>query len=149
MSEQESRFIPTAVNVKFSDPSHLSIQHVNAMAVNAGSDEFFIMLGVVVPPDQEEMKATKETGYVVAQPVYRFAMSRDSMEKFLSLLAGQYDQQTSVMKELQRQRVSTSAEEGSREELLSDPLFQVAGIFEIDEPGWAERHEELLGEAYR
>jgi hypothetical protein len=35
------------------------------------------------------------------------------------------------------------------EELLSGPLFQVAGIFEIDEPAWAERHDELLGEAYR
>lgn len=34
------------------------------------------------------------------------------------------------------------------EELLSGPLFQVAGIFEIDEPGWAEKHDEYIAETY-
>ena len=34
------------------------------------------------------------------------------------------------------------------EELLSGPLFQVAGIFEIDEPGWADRHDEYIAETY-
>lgn len=34
------------------------------------------------------------------------------------------------------------------EELLNGPLFQVAGIFEIDEPGWAEKHDEYIAETY-
>ncbi len=34
------------------------------------------------------------------------------------------------------------------EELLSGPLFQVAGIFEIDEPGWADRHDEYIAETH-
>jgi hypothetical protein len=34
------------------------------------------------------------------------------------------------------------------EELLSGPLFRVAGIFEIDEPGWAEKHDEYIAETY-
>jgi hypothetical protein len=34
------------------------------------------------------------------------------------------------------------------EELLSGPLFQVAGMFEIDEPGWADKHDEYLAETY-
>jgi hypothetical protein len=34
------------------------------------------------------------------------------------------------------------------EELLSGPLFQVAGIFEIDEPGWADKHDEYIAETY-
>ncbi len=32
---------------------------------------------------------------------------------------------------------------------LSDPLFQVAGIFATGEPGWGRRHDELLAESYR
>jgi hypothetical protein len=116
MSQQESKDAPTSLNVKFTDASHLPIPHVNAMAVNTGSDEFFFTLGVVVPPDQEEMKAARETGYVVAQPVCRFAMSRDSMEKLLALMAGQYDQQTAIIQELQRKRTETSTEEVSRNE---------------------------------
>ena len=34
------------------------------------------------------------------------------------------------------------------EEELSSPLFQVAGIFAIGEPGWADRHDEYLTDAY-
>jgi hypothetical protein len=34
------------------------------------------------------------------------------------------------------------------EELLSGPLFQVAGMFEINEPGWADKHDEYLAETY-
>ena len=34
------------------------------------------------------------------------------------------------------------------QELLSGPLFQVAGIFEIDEPGWADKHDEYIAETY-
>lgn len=36
---------------------------------------------------------------------------------------------------------------GREEELLNSPLFQVAGIFSIGEPGWADRHDEYLAEA--
>ncbi len=28
----------------------------------------------------------------------------------------------------------------------SSPLFQVAGLFTVDEPGWIERHDEIIGE---
>jgi hypothetical protein len=34
------------------------------------------------------------------------------------------------------------------EELLNGPLFQVAGIFEIDEPGWADKIDEYIAESY-
>lgn len=30
----------------------------------------------------------------------------------------------------------------------TSPLFQVAGIFEIDEPGWADRHDEYIAETH-
>jgi hypothetical protein len=41
----------------------------------------------------------------------------------------------------QKKAVSTD------EELLDTPLFQVAGIFAIGEPGWADKHDEYLAEA--
>ena len=103
MSQQEPRAIPTPLNVKFADTSNLPIQHVNAMTIRSSSDEFFFTLGVVEPPDQEDLPAIQEVGYVTAQPTYRFAVTRDIMEKFLALMASQYDQQTVLVNQLQRQ----------------------------------------------
>ena len=111
MSQSESGPLPTTFNIKFADDSNLPIQHVNAMGIHSGSDEFFFTLGVVVPPDKEEVVAAIEAGYLVAQPIFRFAISRDSMEKFLALMAGQYDQQTTVRKQLLQQSSETSKKE--------------------------------------
>ena len=36
----------------------------------------------------------------------------------------------------------------SEKELLSGPLFQVAGMFAIGEPSWADKHDEYLAETY-
>lgn len=33
-------------------------------------------------------------------------------------------------------------------ELLNGPLFQAAGMFEINEPGWADKHDEYIAETY-
>ncbi len=89
---------------------------MNALSIRIGSDEFFFTLGVVTPPDQAEMAAVTEAGYVVAQPVFRFAITRDTMEKFLALMAGQYDQQTKVIKRLHRLGEQTNKEEVSGNE---------------------------------
>ena|SRR5438552_3397341 len=37
---------------------------------------------------------------------------------------------------------------GHKEAPLSGPLFQVAGMFAIGEPGWADKHDEYLAETY-
>ncbi len=37
---------------------------------------------------------------------------------------------------------------GDEEELFDSPLLQVAGIFAIDEQGWADRHDEYLAETF-
>jgi hypothetical protein len=107
LDQQEPKAVPTPINVKFSDASTLPIQHVNTMGVHSSSDEFFLTLGVVVPPDQEEAAKVLENGYIVAQPVYRFAVSRDTMAKFIEIMEGQYKQQTILIKELQKQRTET------------------------------------------
>jgi len=116
MDQTESEVIPQALNIRFADASSLPIPHVNAMGIHQGSDEFFFTLGVVVPPDQEELTAVMEAGYVIAQPVFRFAVSRDTMEKFLALMAGQYDQQTALNKRLHQQNSEASKKEASRNE---------------------------------
>src|SRR5712692_2006624 len=38
--------------------------------------------------------------------------------------------------------------EGRGEELQSHPLLDVAGMFAIGEPGWADKHDEYLAETY-
>lgn len=49
-------------------------------------------------------------------------------------------------------RNSTNAENKGLTEaeknLLNSPLFQIEGMFAIGEEGWADRHDEYLGEIY-
>lgn len=33
-------------------------------------------------------------------------------------------------------------------ELANDPLFQIAGMFASDQPGWVDRHDEYLADEY-
>lgn len=111
MSQSESAPLPRALKIKFADASNLPVQHVNAMGIHTGSDEFFFILGVVVPPDQEGVAEAIEADHIIAQPVFRFAITRDTMEKFLAVMAGQYDQQTALNKQLQQRSSEVSEDE--------------------------------------
>jgi len=73
-------------------------------------------LGVVQPPDQSEVAALVEAGHIEAQPVFRFAISRDTMEKFLAVMAGQYDEQTRAIKQLRSLMQKATKEEVSGNE---------------------------------
>ena len=116
MSQPELESTPVTLNIRFADASNLPIFHVNALGINASSDEFFFTLGVVKPPDQTQAAALREAGYVVAQPIFCCAISRDTMEKFLALMAGQYDEQTKVRNQLHQQSSEVSNKEGSGNE---------------------------------
>ena len=111
MNKPDLGSMPKTFNVTFADASHLPIHHVNAMGIRGGSDEFFFTIGIVEPPDQEQMAAVIEAGHVEAQPILRFAISRDTMEKFLALMAGQYDQQTRARNLLENQSREKREEE--------------------------------------
>ncbi|HEX6484570.1 MAG TPA: hypothetical protein VF043_37470 [Ktedonobacteraceae bacterium] len=47
-----------------------------------------------------------------------------------------------------KQQTRQRQQEESNGEDLNSPLFQVAGMFAIGDPGWADRHDEYLAEAY-
>lgn len=116
MSQPEQEPRPVTFNVTFADASNLPIHHVNIMNLRRSSDEFFFTLGVVQPPDQSEMEAIMEDSYIVAQPVVRFAISRGTMEQFLTLMAGQFDEQTTFIKRLHSSDEETYEEEVSKDE---------------------------------
>lgn len=107
MCQSESELTPMRLNITIADASNLPIYHVNVMDLRSGLDEFFFTLGVVEPPEQAEVEVAVETGEVVAQPVFRFAISRDTMEQFLALMVGQFDQQTTL-----RHRLNQVDDEG-------------------------------------
>ncbi len=111
MSQQELEPQPVTINVTIADASNLPIQHVNVMTLRGSIDEFFFTLGVVQPPDKAEMEALSENKQITAQPVFRFAISRDSMEKFLAVMADQFEKQTILRKQLHRSDAETSKEE--------------------------------------
>jgi hypothetical protein len=47
-----------------------------------------------------------------------------------------------------KQQIGQKLQEQREGERLDSPLFQVAGMFAIGDPGWADRHDEYLAEAY-
>lgn len=111
MSQLGSEPTPMRINITIADASNLPIYHVNAMNLRSGIDEFFFTLGVAQPPDQAEIATVTEAGHIVAQPIFRFAISRDTMEQFLALMAGQFDQQTTLLKRWHHPGEGTSKEE--------------------------------------
>ncbi len=46
-------------------------------------------------------------------------------------------------------QASTKEQDKLEEEFFHSPLFQIAGMFAINEPSWADKHDEYLAEAYR
>ncbi len=111
MSQPELEPTPVQIIVTIADASNLPMHHVNVMTLRGSTDEFFFTLGVVQPPDQAEIEALTENRQIVAQPVFRFAISRDTMEKFLSIMANQFEQQTMLLKRLHRSDAETGKEE--------------------------------------
>jgi hypothetical protein len=47
-----------------------------------------------------------------------------------------------------KEPVPLNRKEEYGEELQSHPLLDVAGMFAIGEPGWADKHDEYLAETY-
>jgi hypothetical protein len=47
-----------------------------------------------------------------------------------------------------QEKAITSGTSGPKEEDVQRPLFQIAGMFALNEPGWADKHDHYLAEAY-
>ena len=92
--------MPVTLDVRLADASNLPLHHVNVVGIRFARNEFFVTLGVVMPPDLPEIAAAQQVGYLEAQPVFRFTLSCETMEKFLAMAAGQYDQQTKLTDQL-------------------------------------------------
>jgi len=116
MSQPELEPQPVKYNVVIDDASDLPILHVNALNLRISLDEFYFTLGVIQPPDQADLPKVAEVGHAVAQPVFRFALSRYTMEQFLAVMAGLYDQQTTMLQRMNHFNGETIEEEMSRNE---------------------------------
>lgn len=46
------------------------------------------------------------------------------------------------------EQASIKAQDKHEDETLNSPLLQVAGIFAINEAGWADKHDQYLAEGY-
>lgn len=117
MSQQqpgESKSIQLTILMK--DASDLPMPYVNAIEIRAGVAEFFITLGVAQPPSQTEIVAMTEAGTIPAHPVARFAISYETMEQFLTLMASQYDQQIRIRQRMHRPGEGAINEEEDKNE---------------------------------
>lgn len=89
---------PNIKNVKvvFPDVSQLPVLHVNAMNLRFSTDEFFFTIGTAVPPEFENIEDAKSLEQVPAQPLFRFAISRETMKQFIDLMIRQYNEQEKI-----------------------------------------------------
>jgi len=98
MSERKRASGGAEFNIILRDAPELPLLHVNALNLRYSIDEFFFTLGVVLPPEIFSPEDIEKIGTTLtAQPVVRFALSRATMEKFLQLMATQYQAQTKVL----------------------------------------------------
>ncbi len=82
--------------VVFLDASQLPVLHVNAMNLRFSADEFFFILGTAVPPEFEHAEDMKGVEQVPAQPLFRFAASRETIKQFIDLMIRQYNEQEKI-----------------------------------------------------
>jgi hypothetical protein len=89
---------PTIKNIRvvFPDVSQMPVLHVNAMNLRFSTDEFFFTIGTAVPPEFEHAEDAKDFEQVTAQPLFRFAASRETMKQFIDLMIRQYNEQEKI-----------------------------------------------------
>jgi hypothetical protein len=102
MHQPELDSTPVQLSVTVGDASDLPMYHVNAMNLRASSDEFFFTFAFAELPDRSEITELPVDGQVkvVAQPIFRFAVARDTMENFLTLMADTFERQTALREQM-------------------------------------------------
>jgi hypothetical protein len=74
--------------------SELPVHYVNIVNVRGAVEEFFVTLGIAVPPEITDIKDLESIDTVKAQALFRFVMSRQVMKDVIELMQHIYDQQT-------------------------------------------------------
>lgn len=109
----EERKLPQQKLIKttFVDDSDLPIHYVNVVNVRAGLEDFFVILGTVMPPDIADINDLEDLDTLNAHPLFRFAVSRNVMKQILGVMQVVYDQQTRQLEMLR-----AAQEEGQENE---------------------------------
>jgi hypothetical protein len=93
MENRES--MSAVATIRFTDEvNELPLPYVNACSVQSGVDDFFVTVGAVVPPEIKSEEDLKKYSEIVAKPLFRFALSRSSIEQLMTTLYEQYQNQT-------------------------------------------------------
>lgn len=119
MGETHDRVPPSkSFNVLMGDASDLPIPHVNVLDVRFSPDEFFLTFGIVVPPVLATEEEADALDVLTAQPVFRCAISRQIMQRFITIMSQQLDNQTVMLRDVinramaEEERASRRATEG-------------------------------------
>lgn len=99
--------------VTMPDASHLPMAHINVINVRFSGDEFFVTLGLAVPPEFQSEAESTATETVEATPVFRFATSRTVMDRFIRMLVDRYNGQSAFLRE--QLRLFEEAEKENRD----------------------------------
>ena len=94
---QEALPLTSPFTVVVPEAPELPLLHVNTMNLRYTTDEFVCTLGVVLPPVIHGPEDIEHIGTeLIAEPVFRFAVSRDVMVSFIQLMQSLYEQQSAA-----------------------------------------------------
>ncbi len=100
MTEERQPSQQKVVKAVFEGDSELPVPYVNIVSVRGGIEEFFITLGIAVPPEITDIKDLENIDTVKTRGLFRFAMSRQVMKDVIEVMQRMYDQQTNQIEML-------------------------------------------------
>jgi hypothetical protein len=103
MAEDETTPTTRTYAIEVPDAPHLPLIHINALNLRYAVDEFFFTLGVVLPPEVKDTNELASIERLTAEPVFRFAVSRQVMQRFIDLMVTQFNQQTEMIQRLMKE----------------------------------------------
>lgn len=95
---------------------------------------------IIADPDILSGKPVVEGTHVPASTLIEQVASGKSLDEVA--------RENGVSSEDVRAALNFGAQRAAEEVVLNDPLFSLAGMFDSGEPGWVDRHDDHLAEAY-
>jgi hypothetical protein len=93
MEDLEKNFVIARLTFPDEEVAKLPLPYVNALSVQSGIDDFFVTIGSVVPPEIKSNEDLEKHKEIIAKPLFRFAVSRSSLESFMNALQERYADQ--------------------------------------------------------
>jgi hypothetical protein len=110
MTEENRVSVQKQLKARFVDESVLITHFVNTVNVRGGLEEFYVTLGTALPIEVAKPEDLENIDTVEAQPLFRCAITRQTMKQIIDLLQAVYDQNTKQLESLRSSQIKEQEE---------------------------------------